>query len=348
MQRNIIWAFVVSMALLPGCSKNIVSNEKPVLVEVLHDLAVETGDSITLDLTVVEAWTPNGKELTLVVRDGENYSVYGSTVVPDQGFIGDLEVPLCVSNGATHSNELPIIISVVAALNIVPFVHAFEWEYTDTVFSDSTVSHSMLVVDTSIQVSASGYSGSSLHSLRWITKDSVGLNYLYYDSVGYGNMQIGAFTATDTVFEPGLRLKYPVTRGESWDYRPLLYNITDETFVTDTTVKQMRCTNTRTYVRVPAGVFECIEYEYSSTVQSGNDNGVALKKIISTVTGLNQNKVTQIGSSQSYTRTIKLYYSPGIGYVQYLMYADSVLIKKKALTDYTVVESADNLTKAGM
>ena len=86
-------------------------NDAPILSSVT-DQTTDEDTPITLDMNMVITSDIDGDSLTIVVLNGDNYSVTDSTVTPDADYIGDLTVPVCVTDQVTNSDTLDIIITV--------------------------------------------------------------------------------------------------------------------------------------------------------------------------------------------------------------------------------------------
>lgn len=65
---------------------------------------------------------PDDEEFTVIVEDGENYSVNGATVIPDEDFSGELSVPVTVTDAAGNTSEPYTITVTVDPVNDPPVV----------------------------------------------------------------------------------------------------------------------------------------------------------------------------------------------------------------------------------
>lgn len=65
-------------------------------------------------LTVVDPDNAYPEGFTLIVMEGENYSVSGALVTPSPGFSGSLTVPVVVNDGAANSPPFPVVIDVTS------------------------------------------------------------------------------------------------------------------------------------------------------------------------------------------------------------------------------------------
>jgi hypothetical protein len=88
-------------------------------------LTVMTGNSITLlvtDFTVSDADNNYPDDFTLKVYNGKDYKVDGTTVTPDDDFVGQLIVEVTVHDGKDESPRFDAIIEVTSAPNVPPVI----------------------------------------------------------------------------------------------------------------------------------------------------------------------------------------------------------------------------------
>ncbi len=181
-----------------------------------------------------------------------------------------------------------------------PFGLNYYWEYAD--------SSGTATVETALRSTAPfSYSdGTAAHSLcpvQWFDYSS-GAYYpfsmLYEIDTARGLVLAGAATATDTLYQPSLYLKYPTHPGEEWTTYDIDYDATaDRLLVIDTLA--MSCIAVPVSVTTPVGTFSCIEYGYRRGAID-----------------------------------YRLYYALHYGFVAYRRYAAGVLIHEKLLTETTV------------
>jgi hypothetical protein len=99
-------------------------NDAPVVTAVATDLSVDEDNSITLSLSNVTASDVDNNELTLVISNGDNYTVAGYIIKPTADFNGTLHVPVYVSDGELNSDTIAMTITVIA----VPDTPIITWE----------------------------------------------------------------------------------------------------------------------------------------------------------------------------------------------------------------------------
>lgn len=89
-------------------------NDPPVISGQVPDpLTTGQGQPVTLTLDHLQITDPDDTEgFSLVVQDGENYSVTGHTITPDPGFSGTLTVLVVVNDSEANSEAFPFKISV--------------------------------------------------------------------------------------------------------------------------------------------------------------------------------------------------------------------------------------------
>ena len=95
-------------------------NDPPVIHGVNVSLSTEevTPIEITLQDFNVTDVDNDSSDFTLIVGEGDNYSVEGNTVVPDENFTGTITVPVSVSDGDTISNIYNLTIEVTSVTGI--------------------------------------------------------------------------------------------------------------------------------------------------------------------------------------------------------------------------------------
>lgn len=91
------------------------TNAKPEIVDQLTELITAKNTPITINLTDLQVTDEDNDfpdDFTLIVQDGMNYSVSGTTVTPDQDFIGLLLVSVVVNDGVDDSDPFELEIEV--------------------------------------------------------------------------------------------------------------------------------------------------------------------------------------------------------------------------------------------
>ncbi len=108
-----------------------VKNFPPVLSAVTTGIEVVEEDSVTLSMSNVTVFDPEGDSMSLLIFSGSNYSLSGLTIIPALNFNGLLNVPVAVSDGAdtslvdtmqilvTSVNDAPVIVSVLDGLSML-------------------------------------------------------------------------------------------------------------------------------------------------------------------------------------------------------------------------------------
>lgn len=107
-----------------------------------EELIITEGQAlnITLDELILADQENAPAGLYVVVNDGSNYTVNGTTITPVADFFGQLSIPVKVVDGGTDSNTYPLLVEVVQTnyppeITSVPIVEAFTnglYEYTVT------------------------------------------------------------------------------------------------------------------------------------------------------------------------------------------------------------------------
>jgi len=104
-------------------------NDAPVLSSVT-DQAIDEDSIIILDMSMVTAYDIDGESLNIVILTGNNYSVTDSTVTPDADYIGDLTIPVCVTDQVANSDTLDMTITV-NPINDAPVLSSVTDQTTD-------------------------------------------------------------------------------------------------------------------------------------------------------------------------------------------------------------------------
>ncbi|PZX16163.1 GLUG motif-containing protein [Breznakibacter xylanolyticus] len=115
-------------------------NDAPVLTAVANK-TIKEGETLTLTMDDVTATDAEGDELSLVIANGENYTVNGTTITPANGFTGVLSVGISVTDGELTSNQMVMTVTVTPATgiddNITATVSAYPNPFTDYVVIES-------------------------------------------------------------------------------------------------------------------------------------------------------------------------------------------------------------------
>ncbi len=95
-------------------------NDAPVLTSV-SPFVMEQDLAITLSMDNIVATDSDGDALTLIIVDGENYTVSGTTITPASGFTGTLTINFQMYDGKDLSNVIALEVPVKAAgTNSIP------------------------------------------------------------------------------------------------------------------------------------------------------------------------------------------------------------------------------------
>ncbi|MGQ1948802.1 GLUG motif-containing protein, partial [Geofilum sp. OHC36d9] len=88
-------------------------NSVPELIAV-RDTSINEGTSVALSLSDVSASDADNDELSLVITEGENYTLDSYTIIPGTDFYGTLSVGIAVTDGDLISDTLTMTITVIA------------------------------------------------------------------------------------------------------------------------------------------------------------------------------------------------------------------------------------------
>lgn len=321
-----LFKLTCSLAILGlgACTTTLeVEDEVPVIENSVTDLSVEKDGSITLSLEHLSVKDKNGDELTLVVLEGENYTVSGTTVIPNEGFVGDLNVNVQATDGTSNSETVIVIVSVVNIVELMPFITGSEWVYRDSAIGSDTTLTSTMSIGAARTMEIGGVS-QKVFNVSWSHLSEYEVNYLMSTNDS-GVVMWGGNSPTDTLMDTQTLYKYPVALGDVWDYSSLKYSANDRRFFQPIASK-MTCTDTALYVTVPAGSFKSYEFSLNYKVAgnaSVSGTGVA------TPEGVDSLDVVE-----------KMYYSVGVGYIKNVTTVDGAVVWNKELTSYGVVEKA--------
>ncbi len=104
-------------------------NDVPVLTAAVPQ-TINEDTQITLTTAMISAADSDGDSLTVVVDSGANYTVSGTTVIPDANFNGTLTVPLSVNDGLATSNTMNMTITVTP-VNDIPVLDSVTAQVTN-------------------------------------------------------------------------------------------------------------------------------------------------------------------------------------------------------------------------
>lgn len=322
-----LYLYTLLLLIMNSCVRDN-GNLPPVLIDVIEDISIETGDTLELTYDKFSGYDEDGDNIEIHVHDGDNYSVIGSTIIPDSGFIGDLQVVIQLYDGTEYSNSDTIEVSVVKKVLIMPIYAGSWWKYNDSIPRNDTLLTSTLTVsDSSITFNLNSSISKDVFLLKWSNLEEHGITYVISnDSVG--QYQHAVISNNDTIINSQLQHMYPCSLNSSWPFTLIKYNITDSALFIDTTVT-MSCTDTAAYITVPAGTFKCLEYSYKFYLPDDRSiKNICRADIFSKNIRATNGIITE-----------KIYYADGVGLIQNISYNGDVVIWKKVLTEYYVEET---------
>jgi hypothetical protein len=102
-------------------------NTAPVITSV-EEKSMYENTELTLSIANVIASDAEGDELNLVIFEGDNYSVNGTTLIPNTDYYGKLNVFIAVSDGELNSDTVIMNVTVIA----VPDTPVITWVLPDS------------------------------------------------------------------------------------------------------------------------------------------------------------------------------------------------------------------------
>jgi hypothetical protein len=125
-----------------------IANTAPVLSEVASPEFNENTSYIVSINDVTASDAENDKLYTEVIGGGFTFTVSGDTIIPKQGFYGNLSVQVTVTDGEMYSDTLPMTLTVVA----VPDTPVVTWESPESTTYGSAIGTDIM----NAQTTASG------------------------------------------------------------------------------------------------------------------------------------------------------------------------------------------------
>ena len=126
-----------------------VPENDPPLITGQHALSTQEESPLLItleDLTVKDSDNLFPEDFTLIIEQGENYSLSGNTITPESEFTGTLSIPLIVNDGTDNSNRFYLTVTVEAEGDSeLPIANAGPNQTVaeaSTVFLDGTASSS--------------------------------------------------------------------------------------------------------------------------------------------------------------------------------------------------------------
>jgi hypothetical protein len=197
---------------------------------------------------------------------------------------------------------------VYSEQELFPFSERHSWEYKDKIISTGD-EFTTILESQGATIIIAGAKKDTVYPVQWVqSQDSAQYDFsLFFQVKKQGLWIAGGATATDTVWSSSLYLKYPVAQGDKWPVVRIDYNVsTGQPHVLDTV--WIECTGIAVQVSNKQAQYQSIEYSYS-----------------------------YLGEKQF------LYYAPGLGFVAYKKYKDSVLVSEKFLQTTTIVVQSEEL-----
>jgi len=97
-------------------------NDAPV-ISTAPAYSIDEDTSLTLLVTDFSISDVDSSSFSLNLSAGDNYTVSGTTLTPDENYFGDLTVPVTVSDGTANSGVVPVTVTV-ESINDVPTITA--------------------------------------------------------------------------------------------------------------------------------------------------------------------------------------------------------------------------------
>jgi hypothetical protein len=110
-ENDTLWGNTAHALLIAGL------NNAPVLTAV-SNITTKKDTPVTLSMGDVTASDADNDVLILIVHEGDNYTLSGDTVIPKTGFLGELTVPVSVTDGMATSNSMDLKITVEEVVGI--------------------------------------------------------------------------------------------------------------------------------------------------------------------------------------------------------------------------------------
>ncbi|PVZ71951.1 reprolysin-like metallopeptidase [Pelagibaculum spongiae] len=111
---NIFFAITKSALRITGST----NNQAPQVTGQKNIIEVISGQSFTISPSQLTIKDSDSDNFTAIVKSGDNYTVSGTRVTPDNEFTGTLSIPVQVSDGQSSSNIFNMTIEVFAPLSI--------------------------------------------------------------------------------------------------------------------------------------------------------------------------------------------------------------------------------------
>lgn len=318
---------LLCLLALFGCA-GLLEDEKnaPHIVTVVSSISIAQNQQLPITLEYLEVFDINGDPLTLIVHEGDNYTLQGNLLSPALDFIGELSVPLQLmdSTGLYSSIDTLTVLIVDELVLVQPLIDGALWDYADTVYTLDSVGSSTLICQSAAPL-AGVENMAPLFSLQWESGDGKEISYLY-ENRPLGLYQVGAFSAVDTLVTEQYKLRYPAVIDESWDYAPV-YAKEKSGFFFQAEPLTMSFVSDAAYITVPFGVFQCVQYEYTYQRGENSRGGIFGETLLPEFLFPPQ-------SRRNSTVRVRLSYATGVGCVQVETFVDESLVIKKTLRSF--------------
>lgn len=325
--KNCVLLFAsLVLVLFWGCSDDVVSdNHAPFITDAKTEIVLKKGDNLTITPELVKATDEDGDSVSIILFSGSNYTLSGATIIPDEGYIGELYVRVRVTDGELESGLITITIIIVDVVQLLPLISGSWWNYRDSIIGDTSMLSKLEVIkEDTLDLNGSK---TPVATLSWshLSEDTA---YFLMGNDSSGVTSYGGVSPYHRLDTAQLFLPYPVTMTDNWNYSPIKYNASDKQFFLDTEVA-MTCLDTSLYVTVPAGTFDCYVYSFKYTQRGGRKTDQSIG-----FTGIKNR------CNRAHTVEERLFYSVGVGYVKNETRVNNTVTWVKELTDYRIAQDS--------
>ena len=178
--------FVVKPRNINNIAPVISANQQQLSMDEDHPLDIHLTDFNVLD---VDSNFP--EDFSLIILDGENYTVSGQTILPTNNFHGNLNVPVRVNDGNVDSNLLTLNI-IVNSINDTPTAvdDSFDINENSTAGQLNVLQNDSDADNDTLTISQIDYSGAS-------TVSNLGSSIQYNPSANFSGVEQLSYTITD-------------------------------------------------------------------------------------------------------------------------------------------------------
>lgn len=100
------------------------ANEQPMISDQVN-LEITEDESLTISINMLSIIDPDDQSFTLTVLEGTNYALDGATITPHNNYVGELTVPVKVSDGDKESESFALSVTV-SAVNDAPVITSYD------------------------------------------------------------------------------------------------------------------------------------------------------------------------------------------------------------------------------